>query len=129
MRALLDTHMLLWAVGDSRRLPVVARNLLEDSDNEIYFSAASIWEISIKNALGRGDFQFNPFQILEAMPETGFIELPVKAVHAAEVYRLPAIHKDPFDRILVAQSRVEPMLLLTNDEVLARYSDNVRLFI
>jgi PIN domain nuclease of toxin-antitoxin system len=127
MRILLDTHVLLWAVGASHRLSKHLCRLLEDTGNDIYFSAASIWEIAIKNALGREDFRADPAQILEAMPDTGFSELPVKAIHAAEVALLPAIHKDPFDRLLVAQSRVEPMLLLTNDEVLRRYTGNARL--
>ncbi|MBZ0073194.1 MAG: type II toxin-antitoxin system VapC family toxin [Thiohalobacteraceae bacterium] len=127
MRFLLDTHVLLWAVGDSGRLPETTRNWLEDGNNEVFFSAASLWEIAIKASLGREDFQIDPGQILEAMPETGFTELPIRARHAVEVSRLPPIHKDPFDRLLVAQSRVEPMLLLTNDELLAEYTDNVRL--
>ena len=127
MRILLDTHVLLWAVGESDRLPEAARKWLEDSNNEVFFSAASLWEIAIKASLGREDFQVDPAQILEVMPETGFSELPVKAQHAVEVSRLPMIHKDPFDRLLVAQSKVEPMLLLTNDELLVSYSDNVRL--
>lgn len=127
MRVLLDTHVLLWAVGDSGRLPPSSREILENGNNEIFFSAASIWEIAIKAALGREDFQIDPVQILDVMPETGFTELPVMARHAAEVSRLPAIHKDPFDRMLIAQSRTEPLLLLTDDALLARYSDNVRL--
>ena len=127
MRILLDTHVLLWAVGDSERLPESARKWLEDSNNEVFFSAASLWEIAIKASLGREDFRVDPAQILEVMPETGFSELPINAAHAVEVYRLPLIHKDPFDRLLVAQSKVEPMLLLTNDDLLVQYSDNVRL--
>ncbi len=127
MRILLDTHVLLWAVGASHRVPKAVRRMLEDGDNEIYFSAANIWEIAIKSALGRQDFQADPAEILAVMPETGFAELPVTAQHAALVSRLPPIHKDPFDRLLVAQSRVEPMLLLTDDSLLARYTDNVRL--
>lgn len=127
MRFLLDTHVLLWAVGDSGRLPETARNWLEDGNNEVFFSAASLWEVAIKASLGREDFRIDPEQILQAMPETGFAELPISARHAVEVSRLPPIHKDPFDRLLVAQSRVEPMLLLTNDELLVQYSDNVRL--
>lgn len=127
MRILLDTHVLLWAVGNSERLPNTTRKWLEDVNNEIFFSAASIWEIAIKASLGREDFRVDPSQVLEVMPETGFSELPIKAGHAAEVYRLPLIHTDPFDRLLVAQSRMEPMLLLTNDGLLVQYSDNVRL--
>ena len=127
MRILLDTHILLWAVGASHRFSGDLRRLLEDTDNDIYFSAASIWEVAIKNALGREDFRADPAQILKVMPATGFAELPVKSIHATEAASLPAIHKDPLDRLLVAQSWVEPMLLLTNNEVLGRYTDNVRL--
>jgi PIN domain nuclease of toxin-antitoxin system len=127
MHILLDTHLLLWAVGFSNRLPKAPRKWLEDCNNEIFFSAASIWEIAIRASLGREDFRVDPSQVLEVMPETGFSELPVKAIHTMEVNRLPLIHKDPFDRLLVAQSKTEPMLLLTNDELLVSYSDNVRL--
>lgn len=127
MRILLDTHVLLWAVAGSERLPDTARGWLEDTRNEVYFSAASIWEIAIKAALRRDDFQIDPHVILDVMPATGFSELPVRAAHVAAVQQLPPIHKDPFDRLLVAQSRTEPMLLLTNDSLLIQYSENVRL--
>jgi len=127
MRILLDTHVLLWAVGMSHRLTAAARVLLEDPDNEIYYSAASIWEIAIKSALGRQDFQIDPVQLLEVMPTVGFVELPVRARHAVEVVRLAPLHKDPFDRMLIAQSRVEPLILLTNDEQLAAYGEGVKL--
>lgn len=127
MRILLDTHILLWAVGMSGRLPPPTRQMLEDPDHEIYYSAASLWEIAIKRGLGREDFQVDPAQLLEIMPEIGFAELPVNSRHAVEVSRLPPLHKDPFDRILVAQSRIEPMILLTNDEKLAPYWEGVRM--
>ena len=127
MRLLLDTHVLLWAVGMSHRLTAAVRALLEDPDNEIYYSAASIWEIAIKSALGRQDFQIDPVQLLEVMPAVGFVELPVRARHAVEVVHLAPLHKDPFDRMLIAQSRVEPLILLTNDEQLAAYGEGVKL--
>ncbi|MDG4551359.1 MAG: type II toxin-antitoxin system VapC family toxin [Candidatus Contendobacter sp.] len=127
MCLLLDTHVLLWAVGMSARLPVTVRQLLESPGNEIYYSAANLWEIAIKSGLGRTDFQVDPERLLEALPAMDFAELPITARHAATVARLPPLHKDPFDRLLVAQSRTEPMILLTNDEGLSQYGDNVRL--
>ena len=127
MRVLLDTHLLLWAAGMSRRLPAEARVLIVDPANEVYFSSASVWEIAIKRGLDRADFRVDPDRLLHALPEMGLIELAITARHAAEVVRLPPIHKDPFDRILVAQSRCEPMILLTNDAVVAEYWDGVRL--
>lgn len=127
MRLLLDTHVLLWALADPGRLPAAARALIEDAENEVFFSAASLWEIAIKSALGRADFQADPAEMLGVMLETGFAELPVRARHAAEVSRLPSIHKDPFDRLLVAQARVEPMVLLTDDQLLAEYPATIHL--
>lgn len=126
MRLLLDTHLLLWAVGMSRRLPIATRQLLENPDHEIYYSAASLWEIAIKRGLGRPDFQVDLERLLAVLPEMDFIELPITAVHAAAVVHLPALHKDPFDRLLIAQSRMEPMILLTNDELVAQYGEPVR---
>ena len=126
MRLLLDTHLLLWAVGDSKRLPVEARALLEDPGNDVYFSAASIWEIAIKSSLRRKDFSVDMDVLRAALPRMGLTELPVSAAHAAGVARLAAVHGDPFDRMLVAQSIAEPLTLLTNDAMLARYWDGVR---
>lgn len=126
MRLLLDTHLLLWAVADSKRLPGEARALLEDAANDVYYSAASIWEIAIKSSLGRKDFRIDIDVLQAALPRIGLTELPVSAAHAAGVGKLPAIHRDPFDRMLVAQSIAEPLTLLTNDAILARYWDGVR---
>lgn len=126
MRVLLDTHLLLWAMAASRRLPRVVKTQLLDPANEIYFSAASVWEIAIKQGLRRKDFRIELDGFLETLPVAGFAELPVTARHAAGVARLPPIHKDPFDRLLVAQSMAEPMTLLTNDAVLEGYWDGVR---
>lgn len=124
MRLLLDTHVLLWAVGMSRRLPAATRQMLESPDNEIYYSAASLWEIAIKSSLRRADFQIDPERLLVALPAMDFAELPVTARHAATVVRLPPLHRDPFDRLLVAQSQTELMILLTNDELLIQYDGN-----
>jgi PIN domain nuclease of toxin-antitoxin system len=126
VRLLLDTHLLLWAAARSKRLPREARELLKDDDNEVYYSAASIWEIAIKNSLRRRDFRIDLAQLLAALPEMELIELPITAVHAAGVARLPPIHRDPFDRLLIAQSLVEPLTLLTNDALLDRYRIGAR---
>jgi PIN domain nuclease of toxin-antitoxin system len=123
---LLDTHLLLWAAARSARLPREARELLEDDDNEVYFSAASIWEIAIKSSLRRKDFRIDLSQLLATLPEMGLVELPITSVHAAGVTRLPPIHRDPFDRLLIAQSLVEPLTLLTNDALLDRYRVGAR---
>ena len=126
MRLLVDTHLLLWAAASSSQLRREARALIEDSDNEVYYSAASIWEIAIKSALGRNDFRVDVPALLAALPRMGFVELPVTGAHAARVPELANIHRDPFDRLLVAQSVVEPLTLLTNDALLARYGDGIR---
>jgi len=121
VRLLLDTHLLLWAAASSERLPREARELLEHDDNEVYYSAASIWEIAIKSSLRRKDFRIDLARLLATLPEMGLLELPITAVHAAGVTRLPPIHRDPFDRLLIAQSLVEPLTFLTNDALLDRY--------
>lgn len=126
MRLLVDTHLLLWAVASSRQLPRGARTLIEDPANEVYYSAASIWEIAIKSALRRKDFRVDVPALLAALPRMGFVELPVTGAHAARVVQLANIHRDPFDRLLVAQSVVEPLTLLTNDALLARYGHGIR---
>ena len=112
--------------GEQRAVPREARELLEDDDNEVYYSAASIWEIAIKSALGRKDFRIDLTQLLATLPEMGLVELPITAVHAAGVTRLPPIHRDPFDRLLIAQSLVEPPTLLTNDALINRYRVGAR---
>src|SRR3990170_5773497 len=127
VRILLDTHLLLWSVASSRRLPKGARSLILDAANEVFYSAASVWEVAIKSALRRRDFKANPTVLVRALAQSGFSELPLTAAHAARVAGLPAIHRDPFDRMLVAQSLAEPMTLLTNDAVLVRYGPLVQL--
>jgi PIN domain nuclease of toxin-antitoxin system len=126
VRVLVDTHLLLWAVASSRRLPKGARSLILDTANEVFYSAASVWEVAIKSTLRRRDFKANPTVLVRALAQSGFSELPVTAAHAARVAGLPAIHRDPFDRLLVAQSLAEPMTLLTNDAVLVGYGPLVQ---
>ncbi|MGI4953477.1 MAG: type II toxin-antitoxin system VapC family toxin [Janthinobacterium lividum] len=122
MRLLLDTHLLLWSLAEPMRLDAAMRLVLEEPDNEVLFSAASLWEIAIKAGLGRPDFAFNPKHILQAALETGFIELPVKSAAAVLVAGLPPHHRDPFDRLLVAQAIHESVRLYTADPLLPPYS-------
>jgi len=126
VRLLLDTHLLLWAAASSKRLPREARELMEDDSNDVYYSAASIWEIAIKSSLRRKDFRIDLPHLLAALPEMGLVELPITAAHAAGVTGLPAIHRDPFDRLLIAQSIAEPLTLLTNDALLEGYRVGAR---
>ncbi|PPQ39502.1 type II toxin-antitoxin system VapC family toxin [Rhodopila globiformis] len=127
MRWLLDTHLLLWAAADSTRLPADARSLLEDEANVPVFSVASIWEIAIKRSLGREDFRVDPRVLRRGLLDNGYEELPVLGHHAVAVETLPPLHRDPFDRLLVAQSLTEGLMLLTADPVVARYPAPVRL--
>jgi PIN domain nuclease of toxin-antitoxin system len=126
VRLLLDTHLLLWAAASSKRLPREARELLEDGGNDAYYSAASIWEIAIKSALRRKDFRIDLGALLSTLPTMGLVELPVTGAHAAGVTSLPSIHRDPFDRLLIAQSIAESLTLLTNDATLGRYRVGAR---
>jgi PIN domain nuclease of toxin-antitoxin system len=126
MRLLVDTHLLLWAAAKSGRLPKEARLLLQDPANEVFFSAASLWEIVIKTALRKPDFKADVAVLRPALGEMGFAELPVSGAHIEKLASLPPLHKDPFDRMLVAQSLAEPLVLLTNDGVLADYGDTVK---
>jgi PIN domain nuclease of toxin-antitoxin system len=126
MRLLVDTHLLLWAAARSRRLPREARRLLEDPANEVFYSAASLWEIAIKASLRRSDFKVDLTLLRPALTVMGLLELPVSGAHAERLASLPPIHKDPFDRMLVAQSLSEPLILLTNDSALAAYGECVR---
>jgi PIN domain nuclease of toxin-antitoxin system len=117
VRVLLDTHLLLWALGSPSKLSKKARRRIDSS--EVYASAASIWEISIKRALGK--LEADPAEVLAGIEPAGFNHLPIIGEHAAKVVGLAPVHKDPFDRLLVAQAWVEPMILLTDDDVLAGY--------
>lgn len=126
MKLLLDTHLLLWAAGNPERLSVDARALLEASDNALFFSAASLWEVAIKRALGRDDFQVDPRLLRRGLLDNGYHELPIGSEHAVAIDSLPSIHKDPVDRMLVSQAMVEGITLLTTDALVAQYPGPVR---
>jgi PIN domain nuclease of toxin-antitoxin system len=128
MKLLLDTHVLLWAAGGSGRLPSSVRAEIDSPENEPIVSAASLWEITIKRSLGRPDFQVDPRLLRRGLLDAGYAELPVTGDHAIAVDGLPLLHKDPFDRLLVAQSLVEGITLLTADDLVAQYSAPIRRF-
>ena len=125
MNLLLDTHVALWAITDSPELSKKARELIESTRSTVWISAATVWEIAIKHSLGRGDMPVSGQDALHYFQESGYRFLPVEPEHAAAVEDLPSHHADPFDRILVAQSLVEPMRLITHDAMVARYSDTI----
>jgi PIN domain nuclease of toxin-antitoxin system len=125
---LLDTNVLIWALLEPARLPGDIAGPIRDPGNKVWFSAASIWEIAIKKALGRVRFTRDPSAVLEVALKTGFSELPVRSDAAILVASLPMHHKDPFDRLLVAQAIFEPVNLITADRLLTRYSELVRAF-
>ena len=125
MKLLLDTHLLLWAAGGSDKLPGSARALISDRNNDLLFSAASFWEIAIKRGLRRPDFDVQPVRLRNGLLANGYAELPITSAHAMATERLPAIHRDPFDRLLVAQAESEGIRLLTADATLPDYGDVV----
>ena len=126
MKFLLDTQPLLWAAGQPGRLSAAARKLLNDPSNELLFSAASLWEIAIKKTLGREDFRVEPRLLRRGLLDNGYAEIPVTSQHAVNIDGLPPLHKDPFDRLLLAQALSEGITLLTGDTQLARYPGPVR---
>jgi len=126
VKLLLDTHLLLWAAGQTARLPRAARSLLNDADNELLFSAASLWEVAIKRQLGRDDFQVDARLLRRGLLDNGYCELSITSEHVIALELLPVLHKDPFDRILVGQSVVEGITLLTADPLVAQYPGPVR---
>jgi PIN domain nuclease of toxin-antitoxin system len=126
MKLLLDTHLLLWAAGEPSRLSAEARMLIEAPENTLFFSVASLWEIAIKQGLDRDDFQVDARLLRRGLLDNGYSELPILSEHAVAINSLPSIHKDPFDRILVAQSMVEGIILLTADSLVAQYPGPVR---
>ena len=125
MNILLDTQVALWAITDSPKLPLKARELIASPRTNIWISTASIWEIAIKHSLSRGDMPISGHEALRYFSESGYRQLPIEAEHAVAVEDLPAHHNDPFDRILVAQALVEPMRLMTHDALVALYSDTI----
>ena len=126
MTFLLDTHLLLWAAGNPGRLSAESRDLLTDPATQLMFSTASIWEVVIKNALGRSDFRVEPRRLRDGLIQNGYSELAIRSEHALAVGLLPPIHKDPFDRILIAQAQAEDATLLTTDTKLVRYPGPIR---
>jgi PIN domain nuclease of toxin-antitoxin system len=126
MRLLIDTQLLLWTAGQSARLSPQARSLIGDPANELLFSAASLWEIVMKAGLGRGDFRVDANQLRRGLLNNGYRELAITGEHAVAVMSLPMIHRDPFDRLLLAQSMVEDITLLTSDTVMAQYPVTVQ---
>ena len=126
MKLLIDTHLLLWAAEGFERLPPRAQTLMSVPENELFFSAASLWEIVIKSSLNREDFKVDPRLLRRGLLDNGYSELPVLSEHAVAVGCLPPIHKDPFDRLLIAQAIAEGITLLTADAHLAKYSGPVQ---
>lgn len=124
---LLDTHLLLWAAGTPDRLSTAARARIDDESSGLMFSAAAIWEVAIKADLGRSDFRVDARLLRRGLLENGYTELAITSEHAAAVAGLPPLHKDPFDRIQVAQARVVGLVLLTTDSVVADYGSPVEL--
>jgi len=126
VRLLLDTYLLLWAAGPSPRLSAQARRLIDEQDNELVVSAASLWEIAIKSGLRRPNFRIDAALLRRNLLNNSYQELAVTSEHAVAVANLPLLHRDPFDRILVAQSIVEGITLLTSDPLVAQYPAPVR---
>jgi len=126
MKLLLDTHLLLWSAAGAA-IPAPAEALILDPDNTLHFSAASIWEVAMKAALGRPDFRADPHLLRRGLLDNGYIEIPISSDHAAGVAALPPIHRDPFDRMLVSQATIEGAVLLTTDRALADYPGPIQL--
>ena len=133
MKLLLDTHLLLWATGWTTSdtapdpMPRVAAALIDDVQNELMFSAASIWEVAIKSGQNRAKFSVDPRLLRRALLDNDYRELAITGDHAAAIANLPALHKDPFDRLLIAQATVEGIVLLTADRAVSRYPGPIRL--
>jgi PIN domain nuclease of toxin-antitoxin system len=127
VRLLLDTHLLIWGGYQPSRLSAAAATLIDDRSNEVFFSAASIWEIAIKAGLARADFAVDPPALRAGLLAQEYQEVPVTGGHALAVAALPLQHRDPFDRILVAQAACEGLCLLTVDARLTRYPGHIRL--
>ena len=126
MKLLIDTNLLLWASDFPHKLPREAAAMLADPENKLLFSSAAIWEVAIKSGSGRKDFAFDPDNLRRDLLNNGYLELPITGAHAAAVRNLPPVHKDPFDRILVAQATLEGITLLTTDRKVAKYPGPIR---
>jgi PIN domain nuclease of toxin-antitoxin system len=126
VKLLLDTHLLLWAAGEPQRLSKPARRLIDNPDNELLFSAASLWEVAIKRRLGREDFKVDARLLRRGLLDNGYSELPIISDHVVATESLPLLHRDPFDKILVAQATVEGITLLTIDSLVSQYAGPIR---
>jgi PIN domain nuclease of toxin-antitoxin system len=126
MKYLLDTQILLWAAAGSERLSRTARKLIETEASTLFFSPASIWEVAIKRALGRDDFDVDPRTLRRGLLDNDYRELPITGEHAAAVMELPDLHRDPFDRLLIAQARSERFVLVTSDTAIANYPGQIQ---
>jgi PIN domain nuclease of toxin-antitoxin system len=121
-----DTHLLLWTAGEPRKLPKAAREIMDDPANELFFSAVSIWEVAIKRGLGKADFQADPRRIRDLLLLNQYREVPLTSEHGLAVLNLPPIHRDPFDRALIAQATSEGIVLLTADDNIGQYPGPIR---
>ena len=126
MKYLLDTHILLWAATQPARLSKAAQKLIENPEHILYFSAASLWEVSIKNGLGRTDFSVDPAALRRGLLDNDYVELPISAQHAVAVNNLPNFHKDPFDRMLIVQAQLEGITLITADTAVTQYKGPIK---
>jgi PIN domain nuclease of toxin-antitoxin system len=127
VRFLLDSHLLVWLAAQTTKLPMAARQIIEDDRNTLFLSSASIWELTIKYTLGRDEIPVHPKVLHRSLQYNDFQELEIRSDHAFALERLPPIHKDPFDRILIAQAISEDMMLMTSDETIAQYEGPIRL--
>ena len=127
MRYLLDTHVLLWAASSPEKFTPEVRATLENPQNELVFSAASMWEIAIKNSLERPDFKVDMWNLRRCLQDNEYTEIPVTSAHAAFTQVLEKLHKDPFDRMLIAQACVDDLMLLTADRLVAQYSGPIEM--
>lgn len=125
MKLLLDTHLLLWTISGDDRLSAQAKELIDDDRNELHFSVVNIWETAIKHNLGRQNFLFAPRHVRRGLLEHGFREIEIKSEHAIAAGELPRLHRDPFDRLLIAQAAAEDAILLTSDAAITRYSGSI----
>ena len=126
MKYLVDTQLLLWSAWATRKLSKRARSLLEDPENILYFSAASLLEINIKHGLGRTDSNVSPGLLRRGLLDNDWLELPITGIHTLALEKLPPIHKDPFDRLLLAQADAEGFTFLTADKTLGQYPGNIK---
>ena len=127
MRLLLDTHVLLWTIAESRRLSAAARALIGEPDNELTFSSVSLWELAIKAGRGRDDFRIDVSSLRRSLFDNDYVELPMTGAHVVALGSLPPLHRDPFDRMLVAQAIVEGLTLVTSDPAVGKYPGPIRL--